>query len=96
MSTARQHHLKCVHDFFEQVWMGNKPFELRKDNRGFVVGDVLVLHETMFKPGRPPRWIKAEITYLLGGEPWLARDYVALGIRVFERGGHIEPQQDAT
>jgi len=92
MPAPREHHLKCIHDFFDSVWMGIKPFELRKDDRGFSVGDLIVLHETQFRPGRPARWIKAEITYLLGGAPWLAPEYVALGIRVFERGGHVEPR----
>lgn len=91
MPRPREHHLKCVHEFFDEVWLGNKSFELRKDDRGFSVGDVLVLHETGIKPNRQPRWIKAHVTYLLGGEPWLARDYVAIGINVFERGGHSVP-----
>lgn len=93
MPAPREHHLKCLHEFFVEAWMGNKPFELRKDDRGFSVGDVLVLHETGIKPDRPPRWIKAQISYLLGGGPWLAPGYVALGMNVFERGGHEPPTQ---
>ncbi len=91
MPAPREHHLKCIHDFFEQVWIGNKPFELRKDDRGYSVGDVLVLNETQFRGDRPARWIKAEVTYVLSGDPWLARDYVAMTIRIFERGGHVRP-----
>ena len=91
MSKAREHDLKCLHDFFEQVWIGDKTFELRKDDRGYQVGDTLLLREIGLKPDRIPRWIRAQVTYVLSGEPWLARDYVAMSIRVFERGGHVLP-----
>lgn len=41
------HYLKTVAPYFEQVAAGNKPFELRKDDRagGFAVGDILTLNE---------------------------------------------------
>ena len=42
---ARVHHLKTWPQFFEKVASGEKTFEIRKNDRDFKVGDVLVLRE---------------------------------------------------
>ena len=39
------HDLKCWPEYFQAVKSGIKPFELRKDDRGYDVGDVLHLRE---------------------------------------------------
>ena len=39
------HHLKTWPVFFEQVRLGQKSFELRRDDRGFESGDRVVLEE---------------------------------------------------
>lgn len=39
------HHLKCLPEFFDRVIDGSKNFEIRRDDRGFQVGDKLVLEE---------------------------------------------------
>lgn len=43
------HELKILPQYFEKVLDGSKTFELRKDDRGFEVGDILILKE--FKEG---------------------------------------------
>lgn len=40
-----EHDLKTAPEHFEAVWSGAKTAELRKDDRGFSVGDVLRLRE---------------------------------------------------
>ena len=40
-----EHRLKIMPEFFRAVTDGRKTFELRKDDRGFSVGDHLVLAE---------------------------------------------------
>jgi len=40
------HELKTDPDVFEQVFLENKNFEIRKDDREFKVGDGLYLRET--------------------------------------------------
>jgi hypothetical protein len=39
------HELKCWPDFFDAVVRGEKPFEVRKNDRGYQRGDVLVLRK---------------------------------------------------
>ncbi len=39
------HELKTLPEYFQFVWDGIKRFELRRDDRGFTKGDVLVLRE---------------------------------------------------
>jgi len=41
----RVHRLKTVDPYFTDVAVGRKTFEVRKNDRGFRVGDVLVLEE---------------------------------------------------
>lgn len=43
--TITIHELKTWPEFFHGVTIGTKPFEVREDDRGFKVDDVLVLRE---------------------------------------------------
>jgi hypothetical protein len=54
----RVHELKCDPDPFDLTRIRRKPFEIRKNDRGFEVGDTVVLNETQFsceemKNGQP-------------------------------------------
>jgi len=40
-----EHSLKCAPEYFQALWDGAKTAELRRDDRGFAVGDVVVLME---------------------------------------------------
>lgn len=40
-----KHFLKTLPEFFQAVIDGRKPFELREDDRGFKVGDRVILEE---------------------------------------------------
>lgn len=61
------HDLKTLHPFFQAIWEGKKTFEIRKDDRGFEVGDVVRLRETTTtedNPGYTGRTIFAVVSYL--------------------------------
>lgn len=75
------HSLKCNPPFFEDVRTNDKPFELRKNDRPFSVGDMLFLQEycpvTKDYSGRECR---RRISYILSDYPGLCRGYVILGL----------------
>ncbi len=62
------HELKIEAPYFEAVLRGEKKFEIRKNDRGFQKGDIVVLKELSPKP--PERFtgraVEVEITYVTG------------------------------
>ena len=63
---VRVHELKSWPEFFVPVAIGVKPFEVRKDDRGFQVGDLLLLRE--WNPNREEytgRELRRWVTYIL-------------------------------
>lgn len=83
----KTHHLKCWPEFFEAVIDGRKPFEVRENDRGYEVGDMLVLNEYRTEEhDYTGRKAERTITYILpfGIMPGIDRadsDYVVLGLR---------------
>jgi hypothetical protein len=85
-----KHVLKCWPEFFQPVFDGKKNFELRKNDRDYKVGDVLVLREwepreddTHGYTGREcTRIIKYKLDNLTQFTPvrGLAKDYCILGL----------------
>lgn len=76
----RHHHLKTWPDFFRCIVSGEKTFELRFDDRGYRVGDVLVLRE--WRPTDKTftgQEIRKRVTYTTSGFG-LAPGWMAMGI----------------
>lgn len=86
------HEVKSWPEFFEAVWIGHKPFEIRKDDRDYKVGDALTLREwcPMLKRFLG-RVIVAEITYRTTFEQH--DGFVVLGIRLVRRYGKREAKR---
>ncbi len=80
------HHLKTWPEYFEEVFNGKKNFELRKDDRGFRVGDILVLKEYDSKSERyTGREISKKVNYILeGGSLGLEKGYVVMALSDIE------------
>ena len=76
------HELKTWPPYFQAVVSGRKPFEVRKDDRDFKVGDRLLLRE--WDPTlrhHTGRKVTCEITYKLdGGDFGVEVGYCVLGI----------------
>jgi hypothetical protein len=77
---AKEHQLKTETEYYQAVEKGLKQFELRKNDRNFKVGDILILVEvvneyaTGRKLGLPP------IKYIMhGGKYGLDEGYCILG-----------------
>ncbi len=76
------HELKTMPEYFAAVLEGRKTFELRKDDRGFKVGDELVLCEWTLGNGYTGNSTRCRITYIAKDVPTfgLTPGYVILGI----------------
>lgn len=86
---GKVHQLKIKREYYEAIISGQKKFELRKDDRGYAVGESLLLRE--WEKGRYTlRWIVVPIRYILRNCPeyGLATDHCILGIGHFTSGGY--------
>lgn len=77
-----EHELKIYPKYFEDVLSGKKKFEIRKDDRKFRIGDVLVLKEwdNIKYSGREA---KAKVIYLIDDKfVGIQPGYVVMGIEL--------------
>jgi hypothetical protein len=83
---VKSHELKTWPMPFSAIWEGKKRFEIRLNDRGFEVGDTLILTEWNEKTGKyTGRLIVAVVTFLLGYDeelPGVRPGYVCLSIDV--------------
>jgi hypothetical protein len=86
------HDLKTWRHFWEQLAVGAKLFELRRDDRGFAVGDILVLRE--YDPEAAVysgRVIFSGVTSLAGEHdvPGLLPGFVVMTVEVLRTDGAL-------
>jgi hypothetical protein len=75
------HELKTHPQHFAHVQSGAKRAEIRKDDRGFAVGDVLVLREyDREADALTGRYVEVRVTHVLKGFEGLAEGFVSLSI----------------
>lgn len=74
-----EHRLKIMPEYFQAVIDGRKTFELRKDDRGFSVGDTLALTEWN-GDDYTGREYRCRIDYILKDYNGLSPGYAILGI----------------
>lgn len=88
---AQEHILKTLPVYFDAIKRGEKNFEVRRDDRGFQKGDVLVLCRLNDKymphaidydlEGKPRHVIRKRVTYVLtGGQLGIEPGYVVMGL----------------
>lgn len=80
----RCHELKTWSEYYQEVEKGTKTFEIRKNDRDFTVGDILILKE--YDPVRETytgKSINMEVTYILDKQPYISEGYVCMGMRVY-------------
>ena len=92
----KTHELKILPQYFQAVWHGTKTFELRKDDRDYQRGDILILREWDGEKYTGSA-ICAKVTYILqDAEKYGLMDgYVILGIRHIESNSDFKPQTNA-
>jgi len=60
------HELKCWPEYFQEIYYNKKRFEIRKNDRNYQVGDLLLLKEYNQKTNEySGRWSQHEIKYIL-------------------------------
>lgn len=75
------HNLKIAPTYFRDVVSGKKKFEVRENDRGFLLGDILRLQEYDLENKRyTGQEVTVEIIYLLENFDGLKENYVVLGI----------------
>lgn len=78
------HHLKTESVYFEPVADLRKLFEIRRNDRNFREGDILVLEEwNAEKKAYTGRVILGKVEYLLCDFEGLAEGYVAMSIKIY-------------
>lgn len=78
------HEIKIQKEFAQAVYLGEKTFEVRYNDRGYQKGDLVkfqVMDGMVGCPTHPLNDMTFEITYVLGSFVGLAPNYVAFAIR---------------
>lgn len=78
----RIHEIKCRNFYFEDVIAGNKNFTVRKNDRGYEVGDILAVNDVSDLDGAyTGRCCLLKITYILDDPDYCKEGFVILGFR---------------
>lgn len=77
------HELKTWKQYFEEVFMGRKTFEIRKNDRNFKRGDILILKEwDNDNKSYTGREMARRVTYILnGGQFGISDEFVVMSIQ---------------
>ena len=82
------HNLKIKPQYFKDVISGIKTFEVRKNDRDFKVGDLMVL-ETYDNKRFTGGYVNTKITYILDDPEYCKPGYVILGFKLHLEMGRI-------
>ena len=78
------HELKTAPVYFNRSWSGEKLFEVRKNDRHFQKGDVIILMEWDGEKYTGHQII-GSITYVLSGFDAINSEYVVFGFKIRKR-----------
>lgn len=85
-----EHRLKTINPYFDLVWNGKKTAELRYDDRGYQVGDTLLLVEyCVDNDSYSNRVIQGVITHILKDFDGLTQGWVMLSFETVWTGEFI-------
>lgn len=83
--TYIKHQLKTLPEYFQPLWTGKKRFEVRKNERGFKTGDILILDEWSELKGYTGRQITAHVMYLLKVDDVIQRPWVIMSLDILTK-----------
>jgi hypothetical protein len=80
-AVAKEHELKCWPEYFAAIRRGDKTFEVRKNDRGFKVGDTLWLREWSPTRTYTGAHLRVRVTYTLEGPAFgIEVGYIVMGL----------------
>ncbi len=87
------HELKTICRYFKEVWDEEKRFEVRKNDRNFKVGDLLLLRELFIHPNNGnTNYTGCEVLvlveYILSDVDYCKEGYVIIGFKEIHRTVH--------
>lgn len=97
------HHLKTVEPYFTDVYEGNKPFEVRFNDRGYNKGDILVLEKWSTRKlasvngdlgfvdcdlRKTSAYVIAKVGYVLDAKEFCKEGYITMAITVLDKSNH--------
>ena len=75
------HELKILPEYFWEVFLGHKTFEIRKNDRDFKTGDMIILREwNSDSKSYTGNKLARKIIYILKDVDGLKKDYVLMSI----------------
>lgn len=79
---SKLHGLKVMPEYYQSLKHGNKTFEIRKNDRTYKVGDILMLQEY---DAESEKYVNSEslffdVTYILENNKYLQDGYCCMGI----------------
>ena len=81
----QEHKIKIDPKYFDDVAKRRKTFEVRKNDRAYKVGDLLVINEYDREIEKcTGRYIGVSITYILDNQEYLRDGYVILALEILE------------
>lgn len=75
-----RHNLKCHPEYFHAMAVGAKTFDVRRDDRGYRVGDQVQMEEYDLDNGPTGRVLLRKITYVLRHFAPVHHDFVVLSL----------------
>lgn len=83
MINIKTHKIKCIQPYFNNVWVGYKTCEVRKNDRNYITGDKLILEEWSIEANEYGKGkIECWITHIIDDEKYCKKGYVILSIKV--------------
>lgn len=80
-TATQKHELKVWPEYFKPLWEGTKTFEVRRNDRNFQVGDMLVLLEW---DAISDEWtgsgVCKRVTYILDEPTFVKEGYIIMGL----------------
>ena len=81
----QEHKIKIDPKYFDDVAKSRKTFEVRKNDRAYKAGDLLVINEYDREIEEyTGRYIEVSITYILDEQKYLRDGYVILALEILE------------